>query len=1004
MPIRIDAAFRNAQDITLDAFRVPEGEQGDFRDRTIEVDGRAYHVSFANPSAPDVRFASNRFFNIIFNRSSRAAVKDRIAELVAAFSERRAFVRDVGKSLSTTGFRDNVARTLESEREAISRAAGGKMAVYGFTDVRAGVSGLVNRMSRQEVDGETVDVMRSEFINGYNEDIGLPGTNDSAARTIVFVRDNDRGRWDYGQGQDGLNVKAADKDEWAAYLRGKDVDLFSKIRRARAEAAAGKRTGWAGEIARQGLLPAIHDMVRKNIDPRLVQENPDVNLVMGAVAEVVAEAADADFGELDMAGVDARLREIVARHAPAGKEDFVKRVLDNVATTSFWRQTSKLGLDFFKERGQTVVFDWTTFDGMRSDGAELEDKWWKRGDEDVGDRSGAAITNSEMRHLSGAKYAAKPGPGRLVRIEGSLAEDDARREAAARFDSFAALDRPTLVRVVADLEASFALADAQMFREAALDAVRSLSIEVWSEYCNGEGDLVSPMQANALCERVFERLKARIAGTTSLAAKAALLADPASVFQAELMKDPAIVEKIDEGRTSKANEYRHGVASPLALRQLAGVDRGFGGKVFFSQRTGRPNELGRALLAAGDDVLASVRDFRRTVAAALGVAEENLFGTHAFTAFVMRASREAGGDLKKIVSRLGTIRVAADARAAVDERLRTRPPMSAEAKQVFDRRGEWDLDRLVYNEAVAAMERGRPVDLERLRRNADVVRDLCTRTAGFVRDFSRRLNPDDVPELRLTDDEVSRLQDAYLDREGSAVNHYRLTGRETHVVRFEGETAAALLKATEFVVGLQDYASSCRETARDLRQRAEDMRAHFHLDEQPQTSRMRATAARADRLVERADGLDALAGQLTPERLKSFAVNAVATRGRLVHATAAIAILRDLAAGEPVPTGVGDTPAERLANFARAFADRIKTAWGGTLLEAAREDDIGYDDGNTTLKMVFSVYLRENPDVRRFLDREADESLVREVKEKFEDTESGDPIWNVLDTVLAHGK
>ena len=1033
MPTRIDAAFRSAQDITLDAFRAPDEAAGDFRDVTIEVNGRSFRVSFANPSAPDVNFASNWFFNVVFNRSSRTAVRTRIAELVAAFSERRDFVRDVGRSLSAVGFRDNVTRTLEAEREAISKAAGGKMAVYGFTDVRAGVSGLVNRMSRQEVDGETVDVMRSEFINGYNEDIGLPGTNDSAARTIVFVRDNDRGRWDYGQGQDGLNVKAADKDEWAAYLRGKDVDLFSKIRRARAEAAAGKRTGWAGEIARQGLLPAIHDMVRKNIDPRLVQENPDVNFVLGAVAEVVAEAADADFGELDMAGVDARLREIVARHAPAGKEEFVKRVFDNVATTAFWRQTSKLGLDFFKARGQTVVFDWTTFDGMRSDGAELEDKWWKRGDEDVGDRSGAAITNSEMRHLSGAKYAAKPGPGRLVRIEGSLAEDDARREAAARFDSFAALDRPTLVRVVANLEDSFALADAQMFREAALDAIRSQSIMVWSEYCNGEGDLVSPMKTKALCERVFDRLKARIAGATSLAAKAALLADPASVFQAELLKDREIAEKIDEGRASKANEYRHGVASSLALRQLAGVDRGFGGKVFFSQRTGKPNELGRALLAAGDDVLATVRDFRRTVAAALGVAEENLFGTHAFTAFVMRASREAGGDLKKIVSRLGTIRVAADARAAVDERLRTRPPMSAEAKQVFDRRGEWDLDRLVYNEAVAAMESGSPVDVDRLVHVADVIRDLCERTAVFVDDFARRLNPDDIPELRLTEDDVARLTDAYLDREGSAVNSFRLTGRDEFVARFEEEATAALLKVSTLILELQDRANSYRIGARALRGLAYDFRTRFRLGlpterrapaqsaaraeaEAPEApaepppppappldERRKAMLARVKQLEERAAELDARADQLTAARLKSVAVNAVATRGGLVHATAALAVVRALGAGGPLPMGVGETQADRLANFSRAFADRIWSAWNATLLEAARDSDIGFDDGNTTLKMAFAVYLRENPDVRRFLDREADDSLVREVKEKFEDTESGDPIWNVLDTVLAHG-
>ena len=1007
MPTRIDAAFRSAQDITLDAFRAPDGAAGEFRDLTIEVNGRPFHVSFANPNAPDVRFASFTVFNSIFNQSSRTAVKARLAELVAAFSERRAFARDVGKAVSVTGFRDNLARTLVTERESIAKAAGGKMAVYGFSGVRDPASTLVNGLSVKTVNGVSSIVLRPEVISDYNKDIGLPGTEESAARTIAFVRDNDRGRWNYGQGRDGRNVSAADKDAWTAYLRGKDLDLFSKIRQARADAAAGKRTGWAGEIARQGLMPTIHDLVRKNIDPRLVQENPDVNLVLGAVADCVAEIVEADFGELDEAGIDAKLDEIVARHAPAGQNAFVKRVLDSVAMTAFWRQTSKNGLDFFKARGQTVLFDWTTFDGRRSDGAELEDKWWKRGDADVGDHFGVAITNSEMRHLDSAKYAEKPGPGRVLRVEGALTPEAAEREVVALLDDFAALDRETLAHVVADLEAGFALADPAMFRDAAVDLLKALPSEATEDFIDTRGNVHAPRALNALCERALERIRARVAETTSPAAKAALLANLGVVFQAEMMKDDKIAEGVERGRVSQANAYRHGEASPLALRQLAGVDRGFGGKVFFSQRTGKPNELGQALLAAGNDVLASVADFRRTVAIGLGVSEENVFGSPAFRSFVLRVSRETGGNLKKIVAKLGTVRVAADARVAVDAHLRTREALSPAAQKVFDRRGSWDLDRLIYNEAVDAIARGRPVDLARLTRNADVIRDLCARTAAFSDDFARRLNPDDAPDLRLSDDDLARLADAYLDREGSAVNSYRLTGKEEYVARFAEQATTALLKLSALIVELRDRAHSYRVTARHLREAAESIRQRFRLDDdRPMTTRMRTTAARVERIRERADDLDARADQLTAARLRDIAITAVSLRGKAVHGATALALLRALAAGGPVPTGVGEKPAERLANFARAFADRIKDAWRDSLLEAARDADLGYDDGNTAIKMAFAIYLREHPDVKLFLDRESEEALTPEVRERFdfEHLEPGDPIRNVLDNVMAHGR
>ena len=400
MPTRIDATFQNAQSITLDAFTPPAGAATPFKDATIRVGKDAFRVSFAGDGGVSVSFATTSFFHL-FQGARKTAVREQIQALVRERSELGSLAADIGKVVAVTGFRDNVERMLCREKANISRAAGGKLAHYGFSDVRERAVPLINRAAEGRAGG--APILTQQLINDYNESIGLPGTLDQASATIAFVRDNDRGAWPYNPAL-AAGISAQDQADWGAFLKGHDIDLFTKIRKARAEADGDKTTGWAGEIARQGLKGAVLDLVRKNLDPRVIRPNPDVNFVLNAVADAVIETVDTDFAGLDTAGIEARLREIVARHAPRGREDLAQAIFDNAATTAFWRQTSKLGLDFFKARGETVVFEWTKFDGAKTDGAELADKWWKRPDADVGDHAGVAVTNSE------ATTRASPSP------------------------------------------------------------------------------------------------------------------------------------------------------------------------------------------------------------------------------------------------------------------------------------------------------------------------------------------------------------------------------------------------------------------------------------------------------------------------------------------------------------------------------------------------------------------------------------------------------------------
>ena len=947
MPTRIDATFQNAQSITLDAFTPPAGAATPFKDATIRVGKDAFRVSFAGDGNVSVSFATTSFFHL-FQGSRKTAVRDRIQELVALHAQISlpTLTAGLAKAVSTTAFRDNVERTMREEKGRIGQAAGGKLAHYGFSDVRIQAAGIIDKAS---VGRNGKYVLTQQLINDYNESIGLPGTLDQASETIAFVRDNDQGKWKYSRALAG-GISAEDQAAWGAFLKGHDIDLFSKIRKARAEAAGGKTTGWAGEIARQGLKGAVLDLVRKNLDPRVIRPNPDVNFVLNAVADAVIETVDTDFAGLDRAGIAARLREIVARHAPRGRENLAQAVFNNAATTAFWRQTSKLGLDFFKARGETVVFEWTTFDGAKTNGTELDDKWWKRPDEDVRDRFGVAVTNSEMRHLQGTKYAEKLGAGRVVKIEGALSQAEAEQIVQEKVDRLKALPEADLRRIVADLKAGFAKMDATTFHDAARHALASLPQDVYLSYMmpNGTfyGDDIHPM-----IEQAFRRLSEKLAATTSLVAQATLLSSLPEAFEAELLADPKIVAEL--ARLRQSGEGEAVSARTRNERTLAGLGGGRGGEVFFASDTGRPNALGELLLRAGGDIKHLVNELREKFAEKMGIPPDKALSHPAFKTFLPRAAATARDDFGELVKALDTVKLASDARAALVADGHLPQP----ADRLFVRRGEWDLSRLIFNEAVAAQADSRAVNLEKLARNADGLRKICRGAQDFTANVARQINPEDREGLRLTDAERDRLEDAYLDRENSSVRAYRLSGSDARFQKIDGEARAILGKTVGLVAAL----------------RAE------------------------------AEGLP-------DDQFKSLVIDAVATRAKPVHGRVALAALAATRNAEPIPMNNGATATERLRNFARALADRIGPNWG-TAKRAAAGDMAaangawGYDDGNTSMRMFFTAYLKANPHVAAFLDQTVNgETVAGVMGYDLYALAPDDPLPHVLEQIGTYGQ
>ena len=111
-----------------------------------------------------------------------------------------------------------------------------------------------------------------------------------------------------------------------------------------------------------------------------------------------------------------------------------------------------------------------------------------------------------------------------------------------------------------------------------------------------------------------------------------------------------------------------------------------------------------------------------------------------------------------------------------------------------------------------------------------------------------------------------------------------------------------------------------------------------------------------------------------------------------------------------MPLDNGATATERLQNFARALADRIWPDWGeakraAAVDMAAADGEWGHDDGNTSMRMFFTAYLKANPHVAAFLDRTVNGETVAGVMGYDRSALApDDPLPHVLEQIGTYGQ
>ncbi len=382
--------------IHLDSAQISQLKISDFADFTnlsgdqkavIEVNGNKFHVTVpANDGNVSVALEKkNGFFSRIFGffgRAGRESIRQQIQNRISLqVGQWRNSIAHTPSPSSVNGTKHALDTLVPGAASA--NAPRSEVAVYGFDSVRnANIdilgNAIKNSSEQRNVTFSTIDL--------YNRGIGITWDSIAFESLSGFIQDIKSGT--IAIGQNSSSIPRDKLSAWAKFLQRpgnlEKIDIFGRLgdyvsigdSPSRAQK---KLPGWKGEFARRGTQEAMEAFVRKNL-------TSDIKY-MGATDDDIPRVAKA-------------LIELARGNHPTIDGD-TKGIMNEVVKTAFFRQTSKLGLNFFKEKGTPVMFYWMNFTGfsMPDNNSTLSDKWWHNPDAKISDHNVVYVTFSEMRHV-----------------------------------------------------------------------------------------------------------------------------------------------------------------------------------------------------------------------------------------------------------------------------------------------------------------------------------------------------------------------------------------------------------------------------------------------------------------------------------------------------------------------------------------------------------------------------------------------------------------------------
>ncbi len=272
-----------------------------------------------------------------------------------------------------------------------------------MTNPRAEAFDTINRINKQNAPmNNNKDLYKGTMIDTYNALLGISTESlDKKFMSIVKAIKNktigNGAKIDPGQPYDKKTAK-----DWKEFLckNADRIDIFKKVDKYISEGfvtgGKHKKTGWAHEARMYGQDKMISAFISKQLKP---DEREDITKDdMKAMVETFKECIkENNKGALD----DKKLNSIIKKHLGNSEDKtvFFKKALAN----AFFRQTSKLGLEFFRSKKIPVIFQWSDFNGKSLNNAEgkkeINDKWWLNGYNKSTAGKYGSITYSEMRHV-----------------------------------------------------------------------------------------------------------------------------------------------------------------------------------------------------------------------------------------------------------------------------------------------------------------------------------------------------------------------------------------------------------------------------------------------------------------------------------------------------------------------------------------------------------------------------------------------------------------------------
>ena len=353
--------------------------------------------SFFSVKVDNSKINAGYFNNLNMSKETKSHLQDKLTADKIVISEKFNIAKEIGNN--------------EKIKQVI---------LHGMSDVK---------QPAKIASDEVVNVKKAfkpTTIDTYNSSIGIEKENVSKdpINTFNSIRN---GTIDKGLSADDVIGHKEDitldiRAEWKQYLKDNadKVDIFKKVASfinegSQPSSHGAKTTGWAEQVRKYGIDDTLKGFILKQMEPS-DRKNCLINGTIDKYISVLKECAiKSKEGALNKQEYEAVLdKHFPNRHVMENKnkhhnEYSEAKGFGNIIANAFFRQTGKLGVQFFESKGIKVIFQWSDHNGLTADKKEnkasLNNKWWlDNGFNDVKNvQKYVAITFSEMPQVEQTK-------------------------------------------------------------------------------------------------------------------------------------------------------------------------------------------------------------------------------------------------------------------------------------------------------------------------------------------------------------------------------------------------------------------------------------------------------------------------------------------------------------------------------------------------------------------------------------------------------------------------